>query len=65
MDYITLGKTGLSASVVGLGAGGHSLLGTATGKSEQEAIALVQRALDRGINLIDTAEACQHVALTA
>ena len=57
MDYLTLGKTGLCASVVGLGAGGHSLLGTATGKSEKEAIALVQRALDRGINLIDTAEA--------
>jgi aryl-alcohol dehydrogenase-like predicted oxidoreductase len=31
-------------------------LGTATGKSEQESIAVVRRAVDLGINLIDTAE---------
>jgi aryl-alcohol dehydrogenase-like predicted oxidoreductase len=31
-------------------------LGTATGKSEQESIAVVRRAVDFGINLIDTAE---------
>lgn len=57
MEYTTLGRTGLRVSVAGLGCGGHSRLGTATGKSEQESIAVVRQALDLGINLIDTAEA--------
>jgi aryl-alcohol dehydrogenase-like predicted oxidoreductase len=57
MDYTTLGRTGLRVSVAGLGAGGFSRLGLATGKSEAEAIALVQTALDLGVNLIDTAAA--------
>ena len=56
MEYTTLGRSGLRVSVAGLGCGGHSRLGTATGKSEQESIAVVHRALDLGINLIDTAE---------
>ncbi len=57
MDYRTFGRTGLQVSVVGLGAGGPSQLGVATGHSEKESIALVRRALDLGINYIDTAEA--------
>ena len=57
MDYTTLGRTGLRVSVLGLGGGGHSRLGRQTGSSEEESIALVQRALDLGINFIDTAEA--------
>jgi aryl-alcohol dehydrogenase-like predicted oxidoreductase len=56
MEYTTLGRTGLRVSVAGLGCGGHSRLGTATGKTEQESIAVVRQALDLGINLIDTAE---------
>jgi L-galactose dehydrogenase len=56
MEYTTLGRTGLRVSVAGLGCGGHSRLGQATGKSEQESIAIVRAALDLGINLIDTAE---------
>jgi aryl-alcohol dehydrogenase-like predicted oxidoreductase len=55
LDYAPLGKTGLRASVAGLGCGGFSQLGLAKGKSESEAIALVREALDLGVNLIDTA----------
>lgn len=56
MEYTILGRSGLTVSVAGLGCGGHSRLGQASGKSEQESIAVVQQALDLGINLIDTAE---------
>ncbi len=56
MEYTTLGRTGWRVSIAGLGCGGPSRLGQATGKSEQESIAVVRRALDLGINLIDTAE---------
>ena len=57
MEYTTLGRTNLTVSVMGLGCGGHSRLGLATGKTETEAIQVVQKALDLGINFIDTAEA--------
>jgi aryl-alcohol dehydrogenase-like predicted oxidoreductase len=57
MEYRFLGRTGLRASVMGLGCGGHSRLGLATGRSEENAIAVVRDALTLGVNLIDTAEA--------
>jgi aryl-alcohol dehydrogenase-like predicted oxidoreductase len=57
MDQVTLGRTGLRVGVMGLGAGGHSRLGQSQGKSEADSIAVVRRALELGINLIDTAEA--------
>ena len=56
MEYTILGRTGFRVSVAGLGCGGHSRLGQATGKSEQESVAVVRQALELGINLIDTAE---------
>jgi aryl-alcohol dehydrogenase-like predicted oxidoreductase len=56
MDYVTLGRTGLKASVMGLGAGGPSRIGKGTGKTTKESIAVVRQALDNGINIIDTAE---------
>ena len=56
MEYTTLGRTGWRVSIAGLGCGGPSRLGQATGKSEQESIAVVRRAVDLGINLIDPAE---------
>ena len=56
MEYTILGRTSWRVSIAGLGCGGPSRLGQATGKSEQESIAVVRRALDLGINLIDTAE---------
>lgn len=55
MDYTTLGRTGIKVSVAGLGSGGSSQLGQRTGKSEAEIVALVHRALDLGVNFIDTA----------
>jgi aryl-alcohol dehydrogenase-like predicted oxidoreductase len=55
MEYTTLGKTGLKVSVAGLGCGGFSRLGLATGRSEDEAALLVRQAVDMGINIIDTA----------
>ena len=55
MQYTTLGKTGLQVSVAGLGCGGYSRLGLSTGRSEAQSIALVQQAVDQGINFIDTA----------
>jgi aryl-alcohol dehydrogenase-like predicted oxidoreductase len=57
MQYTTLGRTGLRVSVAGLGAGGFSRLGLAAGKSESEAVRIIQTALDLGVNLIDTAAA--------
>ena len=56
MKTTTLGKTGLTVSRMGLGCGGHSRLGLATGKDEANAIAVVHTALELGINFIDTAE---------
>lgn len=55
MQYTTLGRTGLRVSVAGLGCGGFSRLGLATGRSEADAIAIIRGALDLGVNLIDTA----------
>lgn len=57
MQSRTLGRTGLSVSVMGLGCGGTSRVGRSTGKSEAEQVQLVQQALDAGVNFIDTAEA--------
>jgi len=56
MEFTTLGRTGLSVSVAGLGGGGHSRLGQTQGKSRAESIAVVHAALDLGINFIDTAD---------
>jgi L-galactose dehydrogenase len=57
MEFRVLGRTGLSASVMGLGCGGPSRLGKNTGKTEEESIRVVRTALDIGINFLDTAEA--------
>ena len=56
MDYTILGRTGLKVSVAGLGCGGPSRLGLRQNKSTAEAVAVVRRALDLGVNFIDTAE---------
>lgn len=55
MDYTMLGRTGLRVSVAGLGCGGNSRLGQGQGKSEADSIAIVRKAIDLGVNLIDTA----------
>ena len=58
MKYLPLGKSGLSASVIGFGAwaiGGGEVWGGAS--DDSESIAAIQAALDAGINLLDTAPA--------
>jgi aryl-alcohol dehydrogenase-like predicted oxidoreductase len=50
-----LGRSGLKASLLGLGAGGNSRLGLAAGQSETHAAEVVRAALDMGITLFDTA----------
>ncbi len=55
MAYSTLGRTNLKISVMSLGCGGHSRLGLRSGKSKKEVKVLIKRALDLGINCIDTA----------
>lgn len=57
MQTVRLGRTGLAVSVAGLGCGGHSRLGMARGKGVHHAADMVRRALDLGINFIDTARA--------
>ncbi|MEM7462267.1 MAG: aldo/keto reductase, partial [Pseudomonadota bacterium] len=57
MDMVKLGRTGLVASVAGLGCGGHSRLGQSYGNSEAQSVDLVKSAMDAGVNLIDTAAA--------
>ena len=39
MDYITLGRTKLKVSVLGVGCGGPSRIGQNTGHSEEDSIA--------------------------
>ena len=56
MQHTTLGRTGIEVSVAGLGCGGHSRLGQSYGASEADSVAVIHRALDLGINLIDTAQ---------
>lgn len=56
MEYTTLGRTGLKVSVAGLGCGGNSKLGLGTGHDKAHAVGIVRRALDLGVNFIDTAQ---------
>ncbi len=57
MRYRKLGRTGLDVSLVGLGTGGPSQLGQATGRSPAESFRVVHTALDLGINILDTSPA--------
>jgi aryl-alcohol dehydrogenase-like predicted oxidoreductase len=55
MEYTTLGRTGLTVSVAGLGCGGNAKVGLGRGKSEAEAVGLIRNAMDLGVNFLDTA----------
>lgn len=62
MDYHNLGRTGLRISAFGMGCGNFGGIGSAPeffgqGESEEEAIELLDRAVDLGINYLDTANA--------
>jgi uncharacterized protein len=51
MRYRTLGRTGIQVSEVGLG----GLFVSRHGAERQDAVSTVRRALDLGVNLVDTA----------
>jgi L-galactose dehydrogenase len=55
VETTLLGRTGLTVSVAGLGCGGYSRLGQQNGASVESSVAVVRRAIDIGINYIDTA----------
>ena len=56
MQYRTLGRTGLRVSEIGFGAWGIGAAGSGwVGASEQESIQALQRAIELGMNFIDTA----------
>lgn len=60
MEYRTLGKTGLRVSAVGVGCwqmGGVVDHRGWTGVTDEESIAIIHRARELGVNLLDTAEA--------
>ena len=63
MQYTTLGRTNLKVSVMGLGTGGNSRLGLSTGHGERHAIRLIHRAMDQGVNLLDTAYTYNNEAI--
>ena len=55
MQYRTLGRTGIKVSPYGLGA---LMLGASIGNPDHDdSIRMIHKALDAGINLIDTADA--------
>jgi aryl-alcohol dehydrogenase-like predicted oxidoreductase len=63
MDYVIFGRTGLNVSVMGLGCGGPSRIGQSQDKSDADSINIIRKALDAGVNFIDTAEAYRTEAL--
>ena len=54
MQFRRFGRTDLQVSLVGLGSGGPSQLGQTAGVPEQQSVEVVRRALDLGVNLLDT-----------
>ncbi len=56
MQTTILGRTGLTVSRMGVGAGGPSQIGRKTGLSETESADLLRHAFDQGVNFVDTAE---------
>jgi aryl-alcohol dehydrogenase-like predicted oxidoreductase len=57
MQTVRLGRTGAEVSVAGLGCGGASRLGMARGADNEQAAAVVRRAMELGVTFIDTARA--------
>jgi aryl-alcohol dehydrogenase-like predicted oxidoreductase len=56
MKYTTLGRNGIKVSRLGLGCMGMSAFYTGAGADDAGSIQTIQRAIDLGVTLIDTAE---------
>ncbi len=56
VERTILGRTGLEVGVAGLGGGGRSRLSLTDSGDDSRAIRIIHGALDRGANLIDTAD---------
>ncbi len=56
MRYTTLGRSGPKISRIGLGCMGMSAFYTGAGKDDEGSLKTIRRALDLGVNFIDTAE---------
>jgi aryl-alcohol dehydrogenase (NADP+) len=54
MQYRTLGATGIKVAPYALGA---MMIATARGNEADDSIRIIQKAIDSGINLVDTADA--------
>lgn len=55
MEYVTLGKSGLRSSVIGLGGGSSGRFGLKNGGSRADAVRLIRLAVDEGITFCDGA----------
>lgn len=55
MDYVPLGKSGLTCSVIGLGGGSSSRFGLVKGGTKSDALRLIHEALEQGITFFDGA----------
>ena len=55
MDYVPLGRSGLTCSVIGLGGGSSSRFGLVKGGTKSHALRLIRAALDHGITFFDGA----------
>lgn len=55
MEYVTLGRTGVTVSRLGLGGGGRSRLGHTAKLATEDRVAIIRRAMELGVTFIDTA----------
>lgn len=55
MDYVTLGRSGLRSSVIGLGGGSSGRFGLKHGGTRADAIRLIRGAADQGVTFFDGA----------
>ncbi|MBC2665856.1 aldo/keto reductase [Novosphingobium flavum] len=62
LERIEFGRNGLEASVAGLGCGGYSRLGAGNGLPPENAVMIVRKAIELGVNFIDTSPSYENEA---
>jgi aryl-alcohol dehydrogenase-like predicted oxidoreductase len=65
MQTITLGRTNLRVTRMGVGCGGPSRLGQQYGVSHETSLAVVREAIRAGVNFVDTADAYKTEPIVA